>query len=70
MAADTTTTAALTSWATPIRPGDTLVIGFTGRVSQVEAKRVRDRFQEVAPDVTVIVLDDVSALAVCRQGAP
>jgi hypothetical protein len=58
-----------TSWASPVRPGDTLIIGFTGKVTQAEAQQVRERLSEVAPDVTVVVMDNVGALAVYRRGA-
>jgi hypothetical protein len=58
-----------TSWASPIRPGDTLIVGFTGHITMAEADRVRDRLSELAPDVTVVVMDNVAALAVYRRGA-
>lgn len=58
-----------TSWASPIRPGDTLIVGFTGKVTHAEAAQVRERLSEVAPDVTVVVMDNVGALAVYRRGA-
>lgn len=65
---DVENTAMPTSWAAPIRPGDTLIIGFTGKVTQAEAKQVRERLGELAPAVTVVVMDSLAALAVYRPG--
>jgi len=55
--------------AGPIRSGDTLVIGFTNTVPPTEARRIRERFGELLPGVTVVVLDHVAQLAVYRPGA-
>lgn len=62
-------TAVPASWIAPIQPGDTLIIGFTNRVSPAEGSRIRERFGEVTPDVTVVIMDNVAALAVYRRGA-
>jgi hypothetical protein len=54
------------AWSGPIQPGDTLILGFTGRVPPSESKYLRDRFLEMLPDVTVVVLDNVAQIAVYR----
>jgi len=54
------------AWAGPIRAGDTLIIGFTGRCTTQDAALVRERFADLAPGVIVVVLDNVAQLAVYR----
>jgi hypothetical protein len=54
------------AWAGPVRPGDTLILGFTGHINMAEAQRVRERFAELLPGVTVVVLDQVTQVVVYR----
>lgn len=54
------------AWAGPIEPGDTLILGFTGRVDPNEARYIREQFVQCCPGVTVVVLDNVAQVAVYR----
>ncbi|MGH3985870.1 MAG: hypothetical protein ACRDTZ_00950 [Pseudonocardiaceae bacterium] len=59
------TTAPVQAWG-PVQPGDTIILGFQGRISPQDARRVGERFEELIPDVTIIVLDNVADIAVYR----
>lgn len=54
------------SWTGPIQHGDTLVLGFRGKLTQEQAVQVRDRFADLLPGVAVVMLDDVAQIAVYR----
>lgn len=54
------------AWAGPIKDGDTLVLGFTGRIDPIQARVIRERFAELLPGVQVVVLDNVAHIAVYR----
>lgn len=54
------------AWAGPIQAGDTLILGFTGRVRPEDARYTRERLTELLPDITVVVLDNVAQIAVYR----
>jgi hypothetical protein len=54
------------AWAGPVRPGDTLILGFTGHLNLAEAQRVRERFAELLPGVVVVVLDQLAQVVVYR----
>lgn len=54
------------AWAGPIQAGDTLILGFTGRVRPEDARYTRERLAELLPDITVVVLDNVAQIVVYR----
>jgi hypothetical protein len=56
----------LVQCAGPMRPGDTLVVGLVPQLTMLEVERVRARFEQVLPDIKVVVLDQVANLLVYR----
>jgi hypothetical protein len=54
------------AWAGPIQDGDTVILGFTGRIDPIQARHIRERFGELLPGVQVVVLDNVAHVAVYR----
>lgn len=49
-----------------VRPGDKLVIGTPGRLTQHEAETIKARIAEKLPGVEAVIIDSCSGLAVYR----
>jgi hypothetical protein len=55
-------------WAVTVRPGDTLVLGFSGDLTPLDIARAREVFAERCPGVNVVFAAGVDSMVVQRAG--
>lgn len=50
-----------------VRPGDTLIISYCRPLTQEESSRIKEQLAEQLPSVKVVLLDQVTGMAVVRD---
>jgi hypothetical protein len=49
-----------------VRPGDTIIVGFSRRISEQENHEIQDRLHFFLPDVRLVVFPEVEGIRVYR----
>lgn len=49
-----------------VRPGDKLILTFSGALTMSECDRIREQAKSLLPDVEIVVFDHVTGMAVYR----